>query len=122
MRYFLLFVFFLFFITQNSYYSQHKYFVKDESTKLAIAFVKIYPSSGKTFLSDLDGMFEVSDSIKYVRLKSLGYKDTTIFLDRIENSIFLDTDIQEIEEVVILPGVNPAHRIIKNVQNIEKAY
>ena len=120
MRYFLLFTFFLFFTKQNICHSQNKYFVKDGSTKLAIPFVKVYSSNGKNFLSDLDGMFEVNDSIKYVKLKSLGYKDTTIYLERIENSIFLDTDILEIEEVVIFPGVNPAHRIIKNAQDNRK--
>ena len=117
MRCSLLFLLFFSFVLRNDCFAQDQYFVKDSRTKTSIPFVKIYPSEGVPFLTDLDGMFLVKDTMTSLRLKYSGYRDSTLMLDQTESIIFLEREIQEIDEVLVLPGVNPAHRIIKMAQN-----
>lgn len=101
--------------------SQEQYFVHDSRTDAAIPFVKVFPSLGDPFLTDIDGMFEVDASIQSISLRYTGYLDTTIQLAGIEgNIIYFRKDVQEVQEVTVKPGENPAHRIIKEAQNNRK--
>lgn len=94
--------------------SQERYFIKDKYSEDPLPFVKVLPSGKVPFLTDLEGSFiwpEDSDSVK---LRYTGYRDTLIIKSTLKKEIiFLEPIVQEIEEIVITPGENPAHRIIE---------
>lgn len=98
------------------------FFIQDESSKEPIPFVKVFPNHGNPFHADLDGAFQVDSTVVSVGLKYLGYEDTVIALDEIMEGIILFAPrTQLIEEVVVTPGENPAHRIIeKAIENRKK--
>lgn len=81
-----------------------------------IPFVKIYPDAGAPFLSDLDGWFTLAPNVKSVRLSYPSYRDTTVIVaELVGTKIRLFEQIQLIEEVVVVAGENPAHRIMRQV-------
>ncbi len=110
----------LFFIGFSAY-GQRKLFVQDGTYKNAIPFVKIYPSEGQPFLSDIDGAFEISNSASFT-IKSAGYADSTFSLaNLVSDTLFLFAKIQTIQEVKAVAGENPAHRIVElAIQNRKK--
>jgi len=93
--------------------------VLDSKTKESLAFVNIVINQstyGGT--TDIDGRFRFSfnESIKSLKLSYVGYESLTF---QVENKtqglvIYLDQKEIELQEVEILPGINPAHRIISN--------
>lgn len=108
------------FVATNALAQQ--YFIHDSRTDAPIPFVKVFPSKGEPFLSDLDGMFNISEEVSSVELKYIGYIDTLVQLNRIENNIIhFRKDIQEVQSVYVTPGENPAHRIIRKAQENRKA-
>jgi hypothetical protein len=90
-----------------------KYQIQDAETKESIPFVKVYPNVGKPVLADLGGYYERGENVTEVTLKMMGYRDTTIVLDPTNLVLFLMEQASELEEVTILPGVNPAERIME---------
>jgi len=97
-------------------FGQREYFIQDGATESPIPFVKVYPNQGEPFLSDLDGRFELSDSVKSVWIKYSGYSDTLVSLEKVSGKIiYLLENVQRLDEVVVTPGINPAHRIIDEV-------
>lgn len=102
--------FFLFFHS----FGQTTYFIKDKYLKEAIPFTKIIPQIGNPVLADIDGAFQVFDTLNNsLKITSFGYFDTTIQISTvISHQIFLTPISKELQEVVIIPGENPAHRIM----------
>lgn len=105
-------------------YSQTKFSgrVIDSKTKEALAFVNIiYSSKNLGTTTDLDGYFAInsSDKIEFLKLSYLGYNTKIITKEDIKNKpyieIILEADTYYLSEVTILPGENPAHRIINLV-------
>ncbi|MGB1518406.1 MAG: hypothetical protein ACPG8K_04825, partial [Crocinitomicaceae bacterium] len=97
-------------------FGQREYFIQDGATESPIPFVKVYPNQGEPFLSDLDGRFELSDSVKSVWIKYSGYSDTLVSMEKVSGKIiYLLENVQRLDEVVVTPGINPAHRIIDEV-------
>lgn len=95
-------------------FGQSDYFVKDFKTEQPIPFVKVFPSEGTPFLADIDGKIEVPSEVNSIRLRSSGYRDTIIQLADVSGEVlFMQWNVQEIEEVKVVPGVNPAHRIVQ---------
>lgn len=91
--------------------------ILDQETKEPIPFVKVIPDNQQALISDIDGFFNLNNTVKSFQLKSLGYKDTTIIYSG-EKFIYLQELANEIEEVVILPGENPAEVIMeKAIEN-----
>ncbi|MFN6075199.1 MAG: DUF5686 family protein [Fluviicola sp.] len=91
--------------------------ILDLESKEAIPFVKVIPENQAGFLTDIDGYFTINNSVKSFQLKSYGFKDTTIIYSG-EKVIYLQELASEIEEVVILPGENPAEIIMeKAIEN-----
>lgn len=93
--------------------------VVDKENNEPLAFVNIISSSGYGSITDIDGKFDITinpdDSC--LTLSYIGY-ETKIFhinLHEKEQFIQLSPKSFELEEVTILPGINPAHRIINNV-------
>jgi len=93
---------------------QDVFFVKDHLTQEAIPFVKIYPNDSAPFIADLDGAFSLTGSTSYFSVKYSGYRDTIINVSILSDSIiYMRLNVQEVEEILVVAGENPAHRIIK---------
>ena len=94
--------------------------VKDKSNKEPLAFVNIISETGKSgVVTDIDGKFSIKLSTEEccLHLSYIGYESYTYPIDYNKNAqkIYLTQRPYQLEEVEIFPGVNPAHRIIKNV-------
>ncbi|MBC34486.1 MAG: hypothetical protein CL663_00365 [Bacteroidetes bacterium] len=93
--------------------------VIDSETKEPLAFVNIKINDGKYGgTTDIDGKFNLRSDQK-IHLLSFSYIGYEPFAYPVLNDrdveIKLKSRSVELDEVVILPGVNPAHRIIRNV-------
>ncbi len=95
--------------------------VTDADTREPLAFVNILVTGTKTGIStDIDGKFSLHSyqPIKSIQLTYVGYYTLiyTIPEKKTENlQISLQRRIFDLREVVILPTINPAHRIIDSV-------
>jgi len=91
-----------------------EYQILDESLNKGVSFAKIYPEKEPAKLADIDGLFELLSADQKIQIKAQGYHDTTVFLPDLEsNQIYLRTKAQQTQDVVVLPGLNPAVRIIE---------
>lgn len=106
--------------------------VVDAKSLEPLAFVNVIFNEGYTGVStDIDGNFTVNqnDSLKSLTFTYIGYNRTTMSINEVNKNgiINLKRKAIDINEVLVLPGVNPAHRIIdlaienRKVNNPEKA-
>lgn len=114
----------LFIFISGFSYSQQKFAgrVYDKNTKEPLAFVNIvYNSQNLGTTTDLNGYFTISNrnNIEFFRVTYLGYITQNIekqdFIHKEYYEIFLEQDAYRLDEVVVIPGENPAHRIINEV-------
>ncbi len=115
----------LFFVVLSStVFSQNKFAgrIKDAKSGEPLAFVNIiYNSQNLGTTTDLDGYFTIPsyDKIEFLKISYLGYLGKNIAKAEIGNvkylEISLEADALYLNEVTVLPGVNPAHRIINMV-------
>jgi len=94
----------------------------DSDTKIPLPFVNIiYGDSNFGTSTNIDGNFTINSKtpINEFHISYLGYKSDTIFLDSKSSNnnlnILLEAKSYNLEEVIILPGENPANRIINKV-------
>lgn len=96
-------------------FSQQKLTVLDRAGSEPMPFVKIFPNVGRPFFTNIDGEAFIADSITSINLSFTGYYDTIIQVEsQQELTVYMQEITKEFNEVVILPGVNPALRIINN--------
>ncbi|MBI3500381.1 MAG: carboxypeptidase-like regulatory domain-containing protein [Bacteroidetes bacterium] len=124
LRFKILFSLFLFFLSEAIAFSQDAKItgkVYDFQTREALPFVNIKYKGGKPFTtSDVDGNFSItaegpSDSLE---VSYIGYKTKKVKIKRNVSqtlNISIEPDVLSLKEVVILPGENPAHRILRKV-------
>ncbi len=106
-------------------YSQDSFFVTgrviDSKTRESLAFVNIVinNSNSRGGTTDIDGKFNLRSAqpVQTLRLTYVGYEPITVTPGSHTKGLIIqmnqkDIDLQEVE---ILPGINPAHRIIRNV-------
>ncbi len=97
--------------------------VVDSTDKKPLAFVNIILNNSRFgTTTDIDGKFSVNskEKINFLKCSYVGYKPKTYFVSSNTKKIIIKLQKTEIElsEVVIIPGINPAHRIInKAVEN-----
>ena len=96
--------------------------VVDSKTGEPLPFVNIvYNDRGQGITTELNGTFYLSskDLIKNIKLSYVGYSPKQVSLTNNDNNrqitIGLNPLAYQIDEVVVKPGINPAHRIIHNV-------
>ena len=95
--------------------------VVDAETRSPLAFVNIQAGGGRIGgISDIDGKFTISsaDPIETLYLTYVGYHSLSFTLpagNYEDLLISLSRKSIDLEEVVIYPTINPAHRIINNV-------
>lgn len=95
--------------------------ITDRNTHEPIPFVNILYNNGKQgIIASIDGQFQLTTKTKPTSLafSIIGYKPVYLNLDTL-SSTFLSIEMTSLptslDEVVVRPGVNPAHRIIQNV-------
>lgn len=111
-----------FFLLSVSYTFAQKFEYKliDRSTRNPVAFANItYGNKIDGVVSNLEGLFLI-DKLKVadkIYISAVGFRDTTIFISDIQDQkeILLTPVVYEIPEAIILPGENPANRIIEQV-------
>lgn len=109
------FLFFLLFFSSFPVFSQ-SFQLLDAQNREAIPFGKIIPSQEKPKLTDIDGIFQLQDTLQSIQVRATGYFDTIVQLSMVENGkIYLTSKAQNVQEVVVKPGVNPAERIMTQV-------
>ncbi len=109
----LLLITLVFFILSG--YTQ-SYQIQELGSNEPIPFVKVIPNTGTPFLSDLDGYITLDASVISVQLSYSHFGDTTIVLNNvIGNVLQMKYGEQDVEEVVVVAGENPAHRIMRQV-------
>lgn len=96
--------------------------VIDQETKEPLAFVNIVYNENKQGTStNIDGKFKISTNknIPFLKLSYVGYDSKTInaesFSSKTNITIELNSTSLNLREVTVLPGINPAHRIINKV-------
>lgn len=94
--------------------------VFDAETSRPLAFVNIVTNDQNVgTATDIDGKFLIvsNEKIQSLRLSYVGYKPMTYTISgqTTNLSIRLQRSTVELQEVVIVAGENPAHRIIRNV-------
>ncbi len=93
--------------------------VNNAQTKALLPFVNITIADTKMGTSsDIDGKFQllVPPSV-VLRFSFIGYQSKNVLLDTLRGDFIrlsLHEKISQLREVNVLPGVNPAHRIIQN--------
>lgn len=106
--------------------------VLDQETKEPLAFVNIlFDDKNIGVSTDIDGKFEIPEnaSIQKLTFSYVGYKRKELSIDQLTSVevVLLERGTYDLNEVVVLPGVNPAHRIIdlaisnRKINNPEKA-
>jgi len=94
--------------------------VIDSRTRESLAFVNIVINNSNIGgTTDIDGKFNLRSSkpVETIRLSYVGYESREVTIGSRTRDLLIqmsqkDIDLQEVE---ILPGINPAHRIIRNV-------
>ncbi|MCB2208862.1 MAG: DUF5686 and carboxypeptidase regulatory-like domain-containing protein [Bacteroidetes bacterium] len=94
--------------------------IRDKNSREPLAFVHIIAENTKTgATSDIDGKFsiKVNQNECCLNLTYVGYESHQHKIDFTTKSqrIFLNPKLYQLDEVEVFPGINPAHRIIKNV-------
>ena len=94
--------------------------ITDGQSHRPLAFVNItYQATGQGTVSNIDGDFSISSGreIDFLKFSYVGYHPRLIGKEEIRPGemllIELERKAYDIEEVTILPGINPAHRIIR---------
>lgn len=94
----------------------------DEKTNESLAFVNIvYNKRLQGLTSNIDGKFEIPNhkKVEFLKISYVGYYPKEISLEQIRNTnpliIKLKSKTFNIEEVTVVAGENPAHRIIRKV-------
>lgn len=95
--------------------AQKQLTVMDESGMEPMPFVKVFPNVGQPFYTNVEGTATIGDSVESILLSFAGYQDTTVLVKDVNTiTVNMQTEAKSFNEVVILPGVNPALRIINN--------
>ncbi|MBE0637071.1 MAG: carboxypeptidase-like regulatory domain-containing protein [Bacteroidales bacterium] len=94
--------------------------VYDAETGRTLVFVNIVTNDRNIgTATDIDGKFSIvsNEEIQTLRLSYVGYKPLTYTISNQHSylSIHLERSSVELQEVVIIAGENPAHRIIRKV-------
>lgn len=101
------------FIFAQAFCWAQRYQVFDQDLKEGVSFAKVYPDASPALLTDIEGYFNLDIPQQKVRIRAMGYHDSTFVLaDQVGGLLLLRSATQEIQEVTVIPGVNPALRIV----------
>lgn len=104
---------FLLFLIAFGANAQTKLKVLDSLSNEPMPFVKVIPDVGSPRFTDIDGKFTLEPEVRSVQLRFQGYHDTLVQLSNLVGDvIYMQSKVQQVEEVVAKAGENPAHRIM----------
>lgn len=92
--------------------------IVDEKSKQVLAFVNILDNNGNGGISDIDGNFSIvsKQPITSLKFSYVGYEPHEL---NVASKKYVKVELQptsyQLSEFVLLPGENPAHRIINEV-------
>lgn len=93
--------------------AQTKINVQDGISLEPMPFVKVIPNNGKAGFTDIDGKFIVPQDATEFQLRFMGYKDSLyVLIDLQSDTIYMWSAVQNVSEVTVVAGENPAHRIM----------
>jgi len=96
--------------------AQTKITVQDGISLEPMPFVKVIPNNDKPGFTDIDGRFVIAPEATEFQLRFMGYKDSLYVMKAlISDTIFMWSSVQQVSEVTVLAGENPAHRIMERV-------
>ncbi len=117
-----------FFLPQNLCAQKNKLvgFVYDQNSKSPVAFVSITTNKAGA-VTDIDGRFSITKNADtaILQISHVGYKSTRVVVTagtQLPLQIFIEPSGKDLENVVITPGENPAHRIIRLLQQNKKKH
>jgi hypothetical protein len=93
--------------------------VVDAADNKPVAFVHVVDSSGRLLaIGDLEGRFSLPTGYNTLIFSSVGYKKKSVKLNQYDSPLFvaIEQTIEQLNEVVVNAGENPALRIIRNTQ------
>lgn len=108
-----------------SYFSNAQIQVQvfDVDTRETIPFAKVFPNTGQPQFTDVEGKVTIAATVASFKVAYVGYIDTTITVIENQNSYLVELSpiSKSIDEIVVLPGENPALRIINLAAQNRKA-
>lgn len=97
-------------------FGQQKIQILDQKNDEIVPFTKVVFSNNVTRLADLDAYFEIEENQEFeaITFKAFGYVDTSYQKSYFETNtrVYLRSIAQEVQEVTVVAGENPAHRIM----------
>src|ERR1051326_7104063 len=117
----LTFLFLLFTFTLGAQITKVTGVIYDAETKEPLPFVAVAYVGIKTAVtSDFEGKFSIATALvaDSVSFSYLGYLKKTVKINRNTTQnilVYLQPDVKVLEAVTVLPGENPAHRILRRV-------
>ncbi|NAS32156.1 carboxypeptidase-like regulatory domain-containing protein [Flavobacteriaceae bacterium R38] len=105
--------------------------IKDSKTNAPLAFANIVTNTNKGTITDIDGKFEIQNAngVQSITISYIGYRSKEIIITPSKSfySIQLEENVEQLNEVTLTGGENPAIQIIRNaiknrrINNPEKA-
>lgn len=98
--------------------------VVDSRTQEPLAFVHVLAAGGQGITSDIDGRFsaQVAALPAELRFSYVGYAPQALIAEQANLGVVQMTRVAiALDEAEVLPGINPAHRIIRKVHANRKA-
>ena len=102
-----------FLLLSGTAFSQRQVQLMDATTGEPVPFSKVIPTPGTPFLADIDGLFIIPEGANEILFRAQGYYDSTFQVAEMGNQVFLRALANDLDEVTILPGINPAERIME---------
>lgn len=94
-------------------FAQTKIIVQDGVSLEPMPFVKVIPDNGSAGFTDIDGKFIIPQEASTFHLRFMGYKDSLYVLNALKSdTVFMWSSVQDVSEVTVVAGENPAHRIM----------
>ncbi len=94
--------------------AQNNFTILDQSSEQPVAFAKIV-SPDTAIISDINGTFSLPETTGPVKVTMFGYRDTTFRIRPEQRIYFMQPVVQQEDEVTVVAGENPAHRIMQKV-------
>jgi len=121
MRFFLISFVLIFSTHTYAQYTKVRGIIVDSISREPLPFVSIsFKGTNAGTISDIDGKYFIESRISsdYIEASFVGYKNKTLKVNRNSFQTInfeLIPDVLQLQEIVVKPGENPAHAILRNI-------
>jgi hypothetical protein len=102
-----------FLLLGSAAFSQRTIQIIDVTTEEAVPFARVDHFPGTPVLTDIDGYFTLQEEADSVKISAAGFVDTVFAVSTVGAKIAMEPLADVLEEFVVLPGINPAIRIME---------